>query len=67
MIRQGISNIDRNKMFSVASIATMTACIFLFGAFMSILLNVNALRTELEPTHIQKYQKRMKMEQIQIT
>ena len=48
MIRQGISNIDRNKMFSVASIATMTACIFLFGAFMSILLNVNALRKELE-------------------
>lgn len=37
--KQGIKNIGRNKMFSVASIATMSACIFLFGLFFSILLN----------------------------
>ena len=29
--KQGIKNIWRNKMFSLASIATMSACIFLFG------------------------------------
>jgi cell division transport system permease protein len=29
-------------MFSIASLVTMTACIFLFGIFFSILLNVNA-------------------------
>lgn len=37
--KQGIKNIWRNKMFSLASIATMSACIFLFGLFFSILLN----------------------------
>ena len=29
--KQGVKNIGRNKMFSIASIATMSACIFLFG------------------------------------
>lgn len=37
--KQGIKNIWRNKMFSLASVATMSACIFLFGLFLSILLN----------------------------
>src|SRR5699024_60707 len=37
--KQGVKNIWRNKMFSLASIATMSACIFLFGLFFSILLN----------------------------
>lgn len=37
--KQGIKNIWRNKMFSLASVATMSACIFLFGLFFSILLN----------------------------
>ena len=32
-IKQGLVNIWKNKMFSLASIATMTACIFLFGLF----------------------------------
>ena len=36
---QGAKNIVRNKMFSLASIATMSACIFLFGLFFSILVN----------------------------
>ncbi len=35
-------------MFSVASIATMTACIFLFGVFFSILMNVNYMIKSLE-------------------
>ncbi len=38
-IKQGLRNISRNKMFSVASIATMSACIFLFGVFYSIISN----------------------------
>ena len=39
--KQGFKNIGRNKMFSVASIATMAACIFLFGLFFSIVTNFN--------------------------
>ena len=38
-MKQGVKNIGRNKMFSMASIATMSACIFLFGLFFSILVN----------------------------
>ncbi len=38
-IKQGLKNIRRNKMFSIASIATMAACIFLFGIFYSIIIN----------------------------
>lgn len=38
-LKQGIKNIIRNKMFSIASIATMAACIFLFGVFFSIVTN----------------------------
>ena len=40
-MKQGVKNIGRNKMFSIASIATMAACIFLFGLFYSIVLNFN--------------------------
>lgn len=38
-IAQGLRNIVKNKMFSIASIATMAACIFLFGIFYSIIIN----------------------------
>lgn len=40
-MKQGVKNIGRNKMFSIASIATMAACIFLFGMFYSIVINFN--------------------------
>ena len=40
-MKQGVKNIGRNKMFSIASIATMSACIFLFGLFFSIVVNFN--------------------------
>ncbi|SKB58013.1 cell division transport system permease protein [Lachnospiraceae bacterium] len=36
---QGIKNIWRNKMFSLATIATISACVFLFGLFYAIVLN----------------------------
>ena len=38
-IKQGFVNIVRNKWFSLASIATISACLFLFGIFYSILVN----------------------------
>ena len=42
-IKQGIINIFRNKGFSLASIATISACLFLFGLFYSILMNVQSI------------------------
>ncbi|MDD5956009.1 MAG: permease-like cell division protein FtsX [Lachnospiraceae bacterium] len=42
-IRQGFKNIWRNKMFSIASIATMSACIFLFGIFYAITMNFGGM------------------------
>lgn len=38
-MKQGVKNIGRNKMFSLASIATMAACIFVFGLFFAIVMN----------------------------
>lgn len=36
---QGLRNIFRNKWFTLASVATISACLFLFGLFYSILTN----------------------------
>ena len=47
-IKQGIKNIFRNKMFSLASIATMAACIFMFGLFYVIIMNFNATVQSIE-------------------
>lgn len=38
-IKQGFVNIVRNKWFSLASIATISACLFLFGIFYAVLVN----------------------------
>jgi len=38
-LKQGIKNIMRNKMFSLATIATISACVFLFGLFYSVVVN----------------------------
>lgn len=38
-IKQGFQNMRRNKLFSLASIGTIAACIFLMGIFYSILTN----------------------------
>ena len=38
-LKQGFKNIYRNRLFSLASIATITACVFLFGVFYSIMMN----------------------------
>lgn len=42
-IQQGFKNIFRNSMFSLASVATMAACIFMFGIFYILVFNVNAM------------------------
>lgn len=38
-LKQGIINIKRNKLFSLASIGTIAACIFLIGLFYAIVMN----------------------------
>ena len=47
-LRQGVKNIFRNSMFSLASVATMTACIFLFGVFFAVIINVRSLVSSIE-------------------
>lgn len=39
-LKDGLKNIYRNRLFSLASIATIAACIFLFGVFYSLVMNV---------------------------
>lgn len=38
-IQQGFRNLFRNKWYSLASIATIAACLFLFGVFYAIVAN----------------------------
>lgn len=47
-IKQGIKSIWRNKMFSLASVATMGACIFLFSIFFSVVINFNYMMKNVE-------------------
>jgi len=47
-IKEGIRNVWTNKVFSIASIATMAACIFLFGVFYSILVNFQSVVQDVE-------------------
>lgn len=42
-IRQGFVNIFRNKWYSLASVATIAACLFLFGLFYSIVMNFRSI------------------------
>ena len=52
-IKQGFANIFRNKWYSLASIATISACLFLFGLFYSIVANFqNILKTAEEGVSI---------------
>ena len=47
-LKQGVKNIKRNMMFSIASVLTMSACILLFGVFYSIVNNVNNIAHKVE-------------------
>ena len=42
-LRQGFRNIFRNKWFTLASIATIGACLFLFGLFYAIVVNFQSI------------------------
>ena len=48
ILKQGFKNIRRNWMFSVASVLTMAACIFLFSIFYAITTNVNYITMQAE-------------------
>lgn len=49
-IRQGIKNIRRNLLFSLASVGTIVSCLFLFGIFYCVIVNFRTAMTELENT-----------------
>ena len=47
-IRQGFANIFRNKWYSLASVATISACLFLFGIFYVIVTNFQSIVLKVE-------------------
>lgn len=47
-IKQGFANIFRNKWYSLASIATISACLFLFGIFYAIVSNFQSIVMKVE-------------------
>ncbi len=47
-IQQGFRNLFRNKWYSLASIATISACLFLFGVFYAIVANFQNMVQSLE-------------------
>ena len=49
-IRQGIKNIKRSLLFSLASIGTIVSCLFLFGLFYCVIVNFRTAMTDLENT-----------------
>ncbi len=49
-IRQGFVNIFRNKWYSLASVATISACLFLFGIFYAIVANFRNILLTAEET-----------------
>lgn len=49
-LKQGVINICKNILFSLASIATVSACIFLFCLFFSIVVNVQYVVKNTEST-----------------
>lgn len=49
-LKEGVKNICRNIWFSLASVATISACIFLFCLFFSIISNVQHMAKMVETT-----------------
>lgn len=47
-VGQGFKNIKRNRMFSFTSVCTITACLFLFGIFFSLVSNVQYMVKNME-------------------
>ena len=50
VIKQGFKNIFRNRLFSLASIGTIMACLFLFGVFFCMVMNFQHIFSEVETT-----------------
>lgn len=46
--RQGLKNIKRNLLFSLASVGTIVSCLFLFGIFYCIIVNFRTAMKDLE-------------------
>lgn len=49
-LKQGLVNIFKNILFSLASIATISACVFLFCLFFSIITNIQYMVKHVEST-----------------
>lgn len=49
-LKQGLVNIFKNIWFSLASIATISACVFLFCLFFSIIINIQYMVKHVETT-----------------
>ncbi len=49
-LKEGVKNICRNVWFSLASVATISACIFLFCLFFSIIVNIQHVVKNVEGT-----------------
>lgn len=47
-VRQGLKSLHKNRMFTIASISTMAACLFLFGMFYFIVGNFQHMIKEVE-------------------
>ncbi len=47
-VRQGLKGMRRNKLFTVASISTMAACLFMFGIFYFVVSNFQYMIQEVE-------------------
>ena len=47
-IGQGFRNLTRNRWYTLASVATISACLFLFGLFYCVITNFQNIVTEAE-------------------
>lgn len=47
-IKEGVRGIARNRMFSLASVGTITACLFIFGLFFFVMINFQAMISNAE-------------------
>lgn len=48
VLKQGIANIFKNKLYSLASVATIAACLFLFGIFYAVMANFQSIVVKAE-------------------
>ena len=54
-IKQGIKNVFRNRLFSLASIGTITACLFIFGIFYCMVMNFQHIFSIIADNSIRTY------------